>query len=656
MFTVTIPTTLRWGIDREKTLEQIKKCGAHRMAIAVSRELDYAFSSPKSLDTLKDNIAFFKNNGIEVIAWIGETFGHDKSQVGEDYASKYSNQRLVGQGRVTAFCPLDRSFFDDVCNWAESVASCDPDMIIVDDDFRLNGGCLCELHMQRIRERLGEDISAEELCRKAFVGGKNRYRDAYIYSQGSSMRELAAGMRRAVDRVNPKLRLGICATPFLWDSDGCDVEEIACIMAGDNKPFVRLFGAPYHAYMDNRILLGEIIEHERSQIAELRGKGIEVLVEGDTWPRPRITAPAAYLECFDTALRADGEASGILKYMLDYFSDPTYESGYVNACVKNAELYEKIDKMFSDKTSVGVRPYLARRTLENAEMNGIGDLGLCIGTNVIKCGGSNFNPSRSCGGNYNPTLELAIKNSLPVTYEDGAVNIVFGENARYVSEEELGNGSIIDLRAAQILTERGIDVGVEEFCGIYGAKAGIMSGFVGYYPDENIHFRLGGSAQPALLRLKPRAEAQSYLKNNVGERAPFIFRYENFEGKRFLVFPFEAYTAAGRDATTSGYLDGYALSRMLVRNVEWLGGKPLDAYCVGDYPLLYIAVKKNEKGLSVGLWNLFEDAAEGVKIKLNVDSISKLELVNCTGSVSDGCVRLDGSIQPFAFAGFEVTF
>ena len=56
---------------------------------------------------------------------------------------------------------------------------------------------------------------------------------------------------------------------------------------------------------------------------------IELVTEGDTYPRPRLWVSSSILEGYDMILRADGYTHTILKYMLDYNSSPSYETGYV---------------------------------------------------------------------------------------------------------------------------------------------------------------------------------------------------------------------------------------------------------------------------------------------------------------------------------------
>lgn len=43
----------------------------------------------------------------------------------------------------------------------------------------------------------------------------------------------------------------------------------------------------------------------------------EIVAEGDVYPRPRYHCPASYLELFDAFVRADGQCTGNMKYMLD---------------------------------------------------------------------------------------------------------------------------------------------------------------------------------------------------------------------------------------------------------------------------------------------------------------------------------------------------
>ena len=638
MYKVTVPTIITNGhFDREKTLKEIKRCGAERIALALDRELDHAFSSEENLKLLKDLIQYFRENRLEVLVWLGETFGHDGGKPLSDM--KYKNMRFIDKGDIKAFCPLDKTFAQDFCLWVKKVAECGADMIMLDDDFRLGYrdglGCCCPLHMKALEDELGEKIEERELKQKLFDGGANKYRSAWLKVQGESIKSFAQKLRNALDEVNPKARLGFCTSPGVWDAEGWDPIETAKIMAGDNKPFLRTMGAPYWATQWPGYALGEIIEIERNQINRCRQSGIEIFSEGDTYPRPRYECPASYLECFDTILRADGTSDGILKYMLDYVSDADYETGYIDAMVKNEPLYKEIEKSFSDKECVGVRPYNVVRLMENAEF----DISRKNLLNELQ------------DGAFYPSLKFAVINSLPVTYDKGYVNILFGENAKYISKEDLKFGNIIDIKAAEILIKRGIDVGAEK---ILTDAEYEQRGFTDlpseYYLDEGVYTRL--DAGVFVAEIKHKAGVRPVTKYRLGTQIKSgAYEYENAEGMRFLVYPFDAAEAK----KPAGWFGTYARKRQLLRSIEWLGKKPLDIYASGNYPNLYILSKKNNKALCAGLWNLFDDKIENAEIKITC-KYKDIRFINCSGHKENDSVILDTVLYPYEFAGFELLF
>jgi len=77
------------------------------------------------------------------------------------------------------------------------------------------------------------------------------------------------------------------------------------------------------------------------------------------------------------------------------------------------------------------------------------------------------------------------------------------------------------------------------------------------------------------------------------------------------------------------------------------------AYADGNYPMLYVMVKKNESSMSVGLWNLFDDAIDNVKICIN-DDFDNIRFINCNGHRDGNSVIIDTVLYPYEFAGFEM--
>lgn len=629
MYKITVPTIITNGhFNKEKTLAELKRCGADRVALALDRELDYSFSSPENLRLLRELVTYYRDNGLEVLVWLGETLGHDGSV---KFNSDYTRMKAFGNGdelvEIGAFCPLDEKFTADFCTWVKNVAECGPDMILLDDDFRLSNragvsmGCCCDKHLRLMEKKLGTEIDRDSLKKLVSERGDNPYRDAFLDSQKDAMEGFARALRRTIDAVEPSIRLSFCACTGSYGNEGWDAYEVSRIMAGNTKPFLRTIAAPYWA-RDCSNTLGEIIETQRSQLGKMPDG--EVFVEGDTYPRPRPNCPAALLECYDMIIRADGRADGILRYVLDYVSDADYETGYIDAMVENESVYRAISEMFDGRKCTGVKPYISRTAGDK--------LGLFERPGLVA-----------------PAFRFASQNALPTTYEDGYVNVIFREHALTVSKEELKNGSILDITAAKILMEHGIDVGIEE---ILPDSEHAQRGFTDlpqeYFIEQGVYVRLWHGVHPCRVKLKDGCRVISEYVYGQKARQTADFEYENAEGMRFRVMTFDA----GEAVHSMDWLSTYAKRRSLVKSIKWLG-KPLDASPVGNYPDLYLLTKEKGKTLSVGAWNLFADKIKHLQLRIE-KPFKEVRFIGCTGHREDDRIVLDSVLYPYEFAGLEI--
>jgi len=344
------------------------------------------------------------------------------------------------------------------------------------------------------------------------------------------------------------------------------------------------------------------------------------MAEGDAFPRPRTLCPASYLEGFDTAIRASGCTDGIMKYGIDYISNADYETGYRKFHERNREVYEKIDKMFSSKTHCGVRVY--------ESMKKIADMVMPTKVNKTVNLDDFF---------YSKAVRSLAYNTIPTVYEgDGLCGVVFDENARHISNEAFKKGLIIDIAAAEILMEKGIDVGIERI----GEPT---SGTEEHFINDNNHILTRG-ATIYDIDLKETVEILSDVETEAGV-LPVSFRYENADGQRFLVLNIN--TRSGGD----NLLKHYARSRQYAEQIQWLCGEKLPAYVYGN-PALYIQCKKDDNSMAVGLWNFFADIVIEPVVEL-AEEYSEIEFINCNGRIDGDKVYLS-DISPFGFVGFEV--
>ena len=432
---------------REAVLAELEKLGATRVLLCLDR---YVFDRERrgnAMRALKENSDWFREHGLSTCAWLWALWGE------EDGAPPFCRMTGKDGSPGAFFCPLDGRFRKFAADYVADIARTGVDMILYDDDYGYRNfsagtriSCLCERHLAAYRKELGEDVAADEFSSRAMSGGRNRWRDAWMKVNGESLLAFAREMRDAADSLNPKLRIGLCSVMSIWDNDGTDAPTIASALAGPGtRPFLRLIGAPYWAvgprYYGCR--LQNVVELERMQRSWV-GDDIEVVAEGDAYPRPRHNCPSAYLELFDMAIRADGRFDGIMKYALDYHHHVDYERGYTIRHRRNAKTYDWIERNMSAKPAVGVRIYESPHKLRDAEIPE-GDAGT---TAIFEQFGS-------------PAGKLLADASIPTVYEGpGICGAAFGENVKQVPKEALAGGLIIDRRGAELLEEIGVSSGL----------------------------------------------------------------------------------------------------------------------------------------------------------------------------------------------------
>lgn len=578
-------------------------------------------------------IKTFKDMGLEVGVWVNG-IGHGSSFAVDNAADGCSDyQLIVGvDGRsssVDAYCPLNESFVKNYMSSIEKVASLHPDMIMLDDDFRLNlrryyrMGCACPQHMREYKKLVGEEVPREKLECLVFSGGNNKYRKAWFEMARNTLHGFAQKVRAAVDKYDKSIRLGFCSCYDTWDFSGTDGMDLTRVFTGDNGnlPFMRTISPPYQY---QRVAMG--VEQTRMQAAWCKGSGIELFAEGDSYPRVRHDVPARVVEMYDLALLATGEIDGILKYVYDYYHTPDFESAYISSHIRNAKLRADFCDIFSGKHAVGVKISEAMHKNEAWELPEKTEPGVSL---------------KIQNSFYGRAQRLMTANSIPTAYDEGRVAVVFGENARYISEEELKCGAVVDSVAAKILKSRGIDTGIID-SHIADFSRELFNGTIGSFGTGPVLHNMTCSDKAVILsRLYPADAVGSYL-------------YENENGQRFYVFAYDAYESSGGDDNAySTYFSNYARQKQLTEAVEWIGREPLPAKCNGN-PFLYLITSKNDSGsaMSVAMFNVFADAVEEPVITLD-RNYNSVKFVNCEGKLCQNEIKLS-RIEPYGIAAFEV--
>ena len=608
---VAIPMTISsQTLKPQRLLEDLRLAKANRAWLATPIYFDKE-SRARQFAKLGDYIKLVKDNGFEAGVWFWALQVHGNHN--------FTHIHSFAGTSETECCPLDVDFRAFMQQTIKEIGVLGPDLIMFDDDFcfhHLGTGCICHNHLERASKAFGEPISEEGLFQRAFSGKPNELRNVLIKTWGDSLREHAIAMRQALDSVNPDIRLGQCACLNSYDADGTTASELSCLLAGKTRPFLRQIGAPYWVSWPDRPYLEEIVEFERWQQSVNAGKNIEIWAEGDVYPRPRYKTPASYLEIFSTALQASGGFEGIQKYMFDYTSSADYERGYLERHVRNLPVYDVIDKWFKDGETKGIRVYFNQDKLKDTDFTG-----LPVEPSFINRKAS-----------YSQAADALSCNSIPTVYAGmGNAGIVFWENARHLPDEAFSKPMILDIAAARILAEKGIDIGVSDFGEFFAPKTLL-------FPDgERVALF---NAQDSSVNLTPsdKARVLSTFENGI----PACFTYRNDSGLSVLVFNFHSAVCV------RNFWRNYRFPR-LIADFCSRNNAALPVYATGA-PDLYLLCKDDGNFRNIGIWNCFADEVNDIVLQLDRE-VSNIECLRCDAQIID-----DKRIQVKHIAAYSFAF
>lgn len=641
MSRIFVPISGRYYVDDERVLSDLKKMGAERVYMSIGERFPFEKGErrDKILATLKEKNEFYTSIGIECSVWIDTLgFGGGTSYYNREAAENYTRIRsIIGKELDDAFCPLDESFTEMMCELVRDICRTGIKMIMLDDELTFSArpgiGCACDLHMIEYRRRVGENISISEIAEKAFMGDSNKYRSAWLELMGDTMRGFCQKLRAAVDDIDPEIRMGFCAGYTSWELDGIDAVEIAQTLAGKTRPFLRFSGAPY--WVANRRFgrqpISSIIEFNREQLAYCKDKNIEVFTEIDCYPRDRYRTPAAYSECLHLGtLASDG--TDTMKYVYEYGCEPDYDTGYVKAHIRNIGLYDEIERLFGNKECVGVRVYNKMKKIKDARLPTVSGREFThADEKQITC------------MIFNREERLLTANAIPTVYEGrGLCGIAFGENAKYLPNDAFDNGLIIDAKAAMILEKRGIDVGLAD-C----EKS--PCGFMELFEDRHCHIE----DTDHVYKLTPKSGGRAvshYVPCEMYSDEKYVsaYAYENKIGQRFLVYGFDAELLKPSSTMFWSYDKGSQLAGL----IPWLSGKELLVTCLG-HPLLYQICKKGDGCIASAFINCHEDEICDAEIRLSAPA-ERVRFIGCEGEMINNSLLRIKNIRAFGFAAIEV--
>ena len=607
---------------REKYIQQLKKLGNPYAAIYIDRTFVPEVLEEK-LAELKVNLESLKAAGFDTLVWI-QAFGFGIGLQGKDAEAAAGFTRITDlDGRVCddAMCPEDPVFMEHYRSLVQGVIRAGARRIMLDDDLCLSVrpglGCSCERHLALLKDRLGREITREELKNSLFIGKTTPLRKEWLALMGDTLKTFCRRVRAAADELDPEVEMGFCAGYTSWDLEGADALTLTTILAGKHRPFLRLTGAPYWVEQ-NRFpgqRMPQIVEFTRMQRQWCEQQDVEFFTENDSYPRPRYRVPAAIIETFDFCMSADSPA-GQLKYLFDYYSAPGYEDGYLRAHERSRPVTDKVRSLIGPMPAAGV--YVHESMRKAADMP------------FPDQPSPAFEVMQTA---FCPAASLLSSCGVPTVYEPhtGAA-AAFGDSGRTIPLTDRA-GYILDYPAACALQKRGVDVGL-----IAGEPAEVpltehfsahddfvlLDGCVRYSAPSRFH----------KCTLAPGAKVESVFSQPDGSSIPASYAYENASGQKFLVFLFDGIAVKSNSALSCSYYR----QAQIAAACEWMGA-PLPALSRKN-PEFYLICKQDKTRFAVAFCNFSLDYAEDAVIDLTIPC-SSAEFIGCAGRLEGDKIILD---------------
>lgn len=617
MKTITIPYYItkakHEALFSDFILDVFQKLNADRISLVFDDWEDFETNR----QIIRHAIEHFSRHGLDVAVWLNSLLHIEHK--GNFTKKKYAD------GTEKHCCPLDKDFIVYFANYVAEYAKSGVRLIYLDDDFRFgtSGGtnCFCDLHMQEYRKLLGEDVTAEVMIEAIASGKPNRYRNAWIKVNGDALRGLAEAIRAEVNKVDPSVRVGVCAAPTtMYGLEESSAFELSEILAGDTEPFLRLIGAPYWADYSKGLnaRLGDVIGAERLELsyAEENGFKGEILSEGDTYQRTRFDCPASYLELYHSALFSEKRMDGILKYPGEYTSyKDTYENGFSRLAPRNRAKLDRMTEAFEETEKVGfkileVRDKTATEVYLQEDMEALEFERVALPASI------------------RAFTDL----SLPYTFRGNEPTVAFGDNASYLTQVDFKNGIVTDLVGARILKEKGFDVGIEAF-GDTVTVHSCQERYHDYDDVMNVSFWRWTGASLCGLDLNPAARVLTSTEID-GKNYPLTYCYCGADMKLAVCC-----VDVTQVRFSYGYFKCYYKQRIFAELYRWFKNESLAVTCF-DSPFLTQIVGKKEGKLVIGLWNIFPDMVFDREICLN-RAYAKAEFIGCNGSLHGDRIVLD---------------
>ncbi|WP_316788260.1 hypothetical protein [Pedobacter frigoris] len=144
-------------------------------------------------------------------------------------------------------CPEDKLYREDISKMLREWASLKPDILWIDDDFRLHNHstrgmfCYCPEHLNKFAALTGKTYTREDLLKEVLQPGKpSDLRNKWLDFLGDYMADFAKWVADEIHVVSPETRVALMTSGTdIHSLEGRDWKKVLGNFAGKHKPLIR---------------------------------------------------------------------------------------------------------------------------------------------------------------------------------------------------------------------------------------------------------------------------------------------------------------------------------------------------------------------------------------------------------------------------------
>ncbi len=345
---------------REQYEKGIATCALFKMTLVPEGNppVDKAKILCEKYNLFRDKLA---SMGLSCGILVQASIGHGWSLSELFPFTQYTN--LKDGQKTTTVCPDDDDFCDHIRDAFRTLAQSRPEVIMVDDDFRLifrgGKGCACERHMKRFNELSGENFTREQLWETLLKRDEKsrEYTDIFVKTQFDSLLKAARAMREGIDSIDPSIPGNFC-------NCGSNPEvsaQIAKILAGEGNPVIVRVNNGKYLHSSGREI-SEVFYRAASQIEKLKNDVEIFLDEPATCPQNRYSTSGRLVHAHLSGSILEGTRGAKHWITRLYAHEPSSGRKYREVLAKNRGFYEALEKIYPTLSFFGCRIPLSTKS------------------------------------------------------------------------------------------------------------------------------------------------------------------------------------------------------------------------------------------------------------------------------------------------------